>query len=76
MILLAKQFLSACFHLFRAGPEEVQIRSPLKKDDQEEVHDDRQEDRLAWRDGPADDVLVLIATVEVEMNQASMSLEL
>ena len=75
-LLLAEQFLPACFHVFRTGSEEVQIRPELKKDDQEEVHDDRQEHRLARGDGPADDLLVLIATVEVEMNQASMSLEL
>ena len=42
----------------------------------EEVDDDRQQHALARGDGAADDVLVLVPIVEVEMNQASMSLEL
>jgi hypothetical protein len=47
----------------------------LRGDDQgrrqQSVKDDRQRHAVAPRDGTADDVLVLIAIVEVEMNHGA-----
>ena len=69
LLLLTKDFLSARFQFFGAGFEQVEIGTELEPDDDEDVDDHRQQHTIPPGEGAADDELILVPIVEVEVYQ-------
>jgi len=69
LFLLAKEFLTTSFQIFRAGLEKVEIGTELEPDQHQYVRNHRQNHTIPTWEGAADDKLVLVPIFEVEMYQ-------
>ena len=69
LLLLAKELLTTSLQFLRCGFEEVEIRPELEPEKNQYVRDHRQEHTVPAREGAADDELVFVPILEVEMYQ-------
>ena len=69
LLLLTKEFLPARLQFFRAGFEQMETGTELEPDKDEDVNKDRRQHAVPLGDGTADDELILVAIVEVEVYQ-------
>ncbi len=69
LLLLAKDLLAASLEFLGARLEEVKIGTELEPDDDQKMDDHRQQHTIPPREGAADDELILVPIVEVEMYQ-------
>jgi hypothetical protein len=63
--------LPACLELLGAELEQVQIGTELEPNEDDKMDDHRQQNAIPARDGAADDELILVTILEVEMYQRS-----
>jgi hypothetical protein len=68
-LLLPQELLLSRFELLLARQEPRDPRHELQRDKDEDVQKERRNDDVASRKPPADDLLVLIPFLEVEMDQ-------
>ena len=67
--LLTGQLLAALLELLLTGQEQIEPRHELDEEDDEDVEQQRDDDDVARRESPANYLLVLVALLEVEVNQ-------
>ena len=69
LLLQAKKLLTTRFQFFGTRFEQVEIGTELKPQDDQDVHDHRQQHTIPPGEGAADDEFILVPIVEVEMYQ-------